>query len=248
LLQDISAKRRRAGWLACVLVATAVASAQTPPTEVILHDFGTSPPKGGQANALITDPSGNLYGTTRNGGLYGDGVLFKLDASSRETVLYTFTGGADGGTPYANVTLDSAGNVDGTTSAGGTSNAGVVFVVNPSGQETVLYSFTGGLDGSEPETGVVLDGSGNLYGTTRFGGAANAGVVYQLDSTGLETVLYSFTDAADGGYPSGIIRDPDGTLYGTASGGGTSGLHGRRGWQGSLRSHPRPDWQLIRNC
>ena len=102
---------------------------------------------------------------------------------------------------------DSAGNLYGTTNGaysdvggGGTNNAGVVFKVDTSGHETVLYSFTGGADGSSPN-GVILDSAGNLYGTTTYGGASGAGVVFKVDTSGHETVLYSFTGGADGGNP-----------------------------------------------
>ena len=96
-------------------------------------------------------------------------------------MLYSFTGGADGGYPaFAGVILDSAGNLYGTASGGGASGAGVVYKVDPSGNETVLYSFTGGADGNEPTTGVILGPEGNLYGTTAFGGKENAGVVFKI--------------------------------------------------------------------
>jgi len=146
-----------------------------------------------------------------------------------ETVLHTFTGGTDGANPYAGVVLDAAGNLYGTTYAGGVANAGVVFKVTPSEQETILYAFTGGTDGANPYAGVVFDASGNLYGTTKNGGAGGfypAGVVFKLSTTGQETVLYSFTGVtfATFAYPyGGVIFDADGNLYGTASEGGEWG-------------------------
>src|SRR5580698_7374423 len=104
---------------------------------------------------------------------------------------YIVSPGPTAETPSAGVIRDSAGNLYGT--------AGVVFKLDPAGNYTVLYTFTGGLDGGFPEAGVILDSAGNLYGTTQTGGTANAGVVYKLDpavqttSGWLETVLYSFT-------------------------------------------------------
>jgi uncharacterized repeat protein (TIGR03803 family) len=173
---------------------------------------------------VIRDAAGNLYGTTYNGGTTGYGVVYKLDTTGHETVLYSFTGGADGGYPSAGVVGDSAGNLYGTTFSGGTANAGVVFRLDQTGHETVLYSFTGGADGSGPYAGVIRDSAGNLYGTTYYGGAAVLGVVYKLDTTGHETVLHAFTGVADGSGPqAGVIRDPAGNLYGTTRSAGTAG-------------------------
>jgi uncharacterized repeat protein (TIGR03803 family) len=154
----------------------------------------------------------------------GAGVVYKLDTTGHETVLYTFKGGADGGYPYAGVIRDSAGNLYGTTYGGGTASWGVVYKLDTTGQETVLYSFTGGADGGEPMAGVIGDSAGNLYGTTNYGGGtATAGVVYKLDTTGHETALYTFSGGADGGWPwAGVIRDSGGNIYGTTFLGGTA--------------------------
>jgi uncharacterized repeat protein (TIGR03803 family) len=190
-------------------------------TETVLHNFPT-PPKGAGPNAgVIRDSAGNLYGTTENGGTAGAGVVFKVDTAGRQTVLYSFTGGADGANPYAGVVRDSAGNLYGTTYQGGTGH-GVVYKLNTAGQETVLYNFTGGDDGGGPN-GVILDSAGNLYGTTVAGGTAGVGVVYELDTARQETVLYSFTGGTDGSYPhAGVIRDSAGNLYGTTEYGGST--------------------------
>jgi uncharacterized repeat protein (TIGR03803 family) len=171
---------------------------------------------------VIRDSAGNLYGTTPGGGISGAGVVYKLDTAGQETVLYTFTGGADGGNPDAGVIADSAGNLYGTTYNGGTSGAGVVFKLDAAGQETVLYTFTGGADGGYPNAAVIRDSTGNLYGTTVGGGTAGWGVVYKLDTAGEETALYTFTGGADGGNPyAGVIRDSAGNLYGTTFSRGT---------------------------
>ncbi|MGA2136520.1 MAG: choice-of-anchor tandem repeat GloVer-containing protein [Bryobacteraceae bacterium] len=189
--------------------------------ETVLYTF-TGGTDGGYPNAgVIRDSAGNLYGTTIQGGS-GAGVVYMLDTSGHETVVYSFTGGADGGRPFAGVIRDSAGNLYGTTYQGGTANAGVVYELDVTGHETVLYTFTGGADGGNPFAGVIRDSAGNLYGTTYQGGPANAGVVYKLDSTGHETVVHSFT-VADGSTPyAGVIRDSAGNLYGTTSWGGTA--------------------------
>ena len=194
----------------------------------MLHSF-TGGTDGAAPNAaVIRDSDGNLYGTTTYGGSgegsAGSGVVYKLDTAGQETVLYTFTGGADGSQPAAGVICDSAGNFYGTTPYGGTGGAGVVYKLDTSGHETVLYNFTGGADGSGPEAGVIRDSAGNLYGTTPFGGSGS-GAVYKVDPSGNETVLYSFTGGADGGFLSGglLVRDSAGNLYGTALFGGTGG-------------------------
>jgi uncharacterized repeat protein (TIGR03803 family) len=136
---------------------------------------------GAQPTGGVTADSAaeNLYGTTTgggNGGSFGNGygVIFKVNiASPAETVLYAFHG-PDGAVPMSGLTQDSSGNWYGTTSLGGASNYGTVFMLDPSGTLTTLYSFTGGTDGANPNAGVVLDASGNIYGATSAGGSAPA--------------------------------------------------------------------------
>ncbi len=190
--------------------------------ETVLYNFTGGADGGLPQSGVIRDSAGNLYGTTSYGGT-GSGVVYRVDSSGNETVLYSFTGGADGASPQAGVVGDSSGNLYGTTvNGGGPSSAGVVFQVKAAThQETVLHAFAGGTDGMSPHSGVIADAAGNLYGTTYYGGAANAGVVYQVDATGHETVLYTFTGGADGKYPNaGVIRDSAGNLYGTTVYGG----------------------------
>jgi uncharacterized repeat protein (TIGR03803 family) len=144
-------------------------------------------------------------------------------------VLYSFRGGAeDGAHPYAaGVIRDAAGNLYGTTEAGGPRNYGTVFRLSPSGDETVLYWFQGGMDGAYPEAGVILDAAGNLYGTTEAGGAYNWGTAFQLSPGGAETVLHSFEGGpSDGAQPhgAGVVLDAAGSLYGTTPYGGTRNL------------------------
>jgi len=155
-------------------------------------------------------------------------VVYKLDAAGQETVLYSFLGGTDGANPKAGLIFDATGNLYGTTSARGTPNAGTVFKLNAAGQETVLYAFTGGADGDEPLAGLILDQSGNLYGTTINGGTVignfSYGVVFKLAPSGHQTVLHSFTGDDDGGWPAaGLTSGPAGNLYGTAQIGGKRG-------------------------
>lgn len=181
---------------------------------------------------VVIGPNGSLYGTTTTGG-DNQGIVFKLTPPPRicraticswtETILYRFSGGDDGGNPYSPVILDAVGNVYGTTQSGGAANLGAVFEVSPSGTgwtETVLYSFTGIPDGSQPESGLLLDAVGNLYGTTADGGANASGIVFQLVPSGAgwtENVLHSFS-GFDGYAPyGGLIFDHAGNLYGTTA-------------------------------
>jgi uncharacterized repeat protein (TIGR03803 family) len=176
---------------------------------------------------LVQDSAGNLYGVTRGGGDlscndgYGCGTVFEVDAAGTETVVHNFIGGNDGIWP-AGIVGDQEGNLYGTTSEGGTFSNGTVFKLNTSGQETVLYSFSGGFDGSQPGAGVVLDASGNIYGTTGGGGTGSCGcgVAFVLEASGKETVLHSFTGGADGAGPGAVVLDSAGNIYGTAGGGG----------------------------
>jgi len=193
--------------------------------ETVLHAFNVANGYFPYAG-LIRDASGNLYGTTLAGGTYDMGVVFKLDPAGNKTVLYTFTGGADGWGPSAAVIRDAAGNLYGTARYGGAGGNGLVFKVDPAGNKTALYAFTGGADGALPNAGLVRDAAGNLYGTTIYGGPCcgyGYGVVFKLDPAGNETVLHAF-NGNDGSYPwGGVIRDTAGNLYGTASYGGPGG-------------------------
>jgi uncharacterized repeat protein (TIGR03803 family) len=193
--------------------------------ETVLHSFtgGADGKYSYVYGSLARDTAGNFYGTTLAGGDSNQGIVFKLDTTGKETILYTFTGGADGGYPYAGVLLDSKGNIYGTTYLGGASGQGTVFRLSTTGKEKVLYSFTGGADGGSPSARLIWNAKGNLCGTTYYGGASNAGVLFKLDNKGKETVLHSFDYANDGGYPTArLIRDAAGNLYGTASAGGAS--------------------------
>jgi uncharacterized repeat protein (TIGR03803 family) len=156
--------------------------------QTVLYTFTGGAGGSNPMSAVLLDGAGNVYGTTQFGGVAtgyaGDGVVYLLDAAGQETVLYTFTGGADGANPYGGVIRDSAGNLYGTTQYGPLSGQapsyGVVYEVNPNGQETVLHTFTGGADGGYPKAGLVRDPAGNLYGTTCDGGAGNSGVAFKL--------------------------------------------------------------------
>jgi uncharacterized repeat protein (TIGR03803 family) len=204
----------------------------------VLHSFTGAPADGAHPYAgLIEDPAGNVFGTTSAGGQANHGTVFEWDAAGTETVLYSFMGGEDGAIPYGSLTRDSAGNLYGTTSAGGVNSGncfpagcGTVFKLDAAGKKTILHNFGGApSDGAYPYAGVIRDSAGNLYGTTYSGGSGactnGCGTVFELDKDTLtETVLYSFTGyPADGAFPyAGLVQDTNGNLYGTTVYGGTS--------------------------
>lgn len=189
---------------------------------------GSNPNRG-----LIRNSSGVLFGTTDMGDTYGFGNVFGLykhNGSWVHNTIWPFGGtSGDGRSPNCDLIMDSAGALYGTTTTGGTDNAGTVFELTQSGgvwSETVLYSFAGKTDGGGPSAGLIMDSSGALYGTTFAGGAYGYGIVFELTQSGgkwSKTVLHSFGNG-DGYYPGGaLIRDTKGNLYGTTEEGGTYG-------------------------
>jgi uncharacterized repeat protein (TIGR03803 family) len=149
------------------------------------------------------------------------------------TTLYTFTGIPDGSYPTGTLLRDNGGNLYGTTQGGGNSSCmvefiygcGTVFEISSSGKETILHTFTNTSDGGGPVSGVVLDTSGDIYGTTNYGGTGQAGTIFKIDSSGSYSILYNFqSNGTQGQYPVGpLIRDASGNLYGTTSGIGGTG-------------------------
>jgi uncharacterized repeat protein (TIGR03803 family) len=218
---------------ALLLITSALAHAQI---ETVLYGFcaqsgcadGYHPRAG-----LVLDTNGNLYGTTRDGGANAMGTVFEVSPNGTETVLYSFcsqSGCTDGYHPLAGLILDKKGNLYGTTFDGGAHDGGTVFEISPGGTETVLYSFCaqpGCKDGYYPHADLVMDTSGNLYGTTQFNGAYGGGTVFRVSPSGAETVLHSFCaqpGCADGYHPrAGLVLDTSGNLYGTTYDGGTNG-------------------------
>jgi uncharacterized repeat protein (TIGR03803 family) len=236
----------------------------TPPparTERVLYRFtgGTDgiAPYGLQPLALH---DGFLYGTAFLGGAYGDciygyqcGTSFELTPPTgtgtwNETVTWDFGSGGDGAEPASSVIFDNAGNMYGTTIAGGDGTAcsvqgdtgcGIVYELSPSGSgytETILYNFQGGSDGGAPYPGLVFDSAGNLYGATAYAGSGGGGTIYELSPSGggwSYSVLHSF--AATGAGPNGqcyncpgayatLLIDAAGNLFGTTY---NDGVHGR---------------------
>jgi uncharacterized repeat protein (TIGR03803 family) len=187
---------------------------------------------------LETDYAGNIYGTTVLGGDFGSGTVFQLSPTPNgwvHTVLYSFTGGADGGEPYKGVSLDRAGNLYGTAVTGGSGSCeggcGVVYKLTKSGgtwTQTVIHAFTGGDDGSGPGARVTVDRSGDVYGMAPTGGANGLGTIYKIHQrphgTPTFNVIHTFTGGADGSTGSAgrmILRH--GRLFGAATTGGMYG-------------------------
>jgi uncharacterized repeat protein (TIGR03803 family) len=195
--------------------------------ETVLHSFTGSPTDGQEPTAgLIGDGAGNFYGTTITGGVFNFGTVYKINATGKETVLYSFTGEPDAKFPWAGLVRDAAGNLYGTTLYGGASDLGTVYKLDTSGTEAVVHSFTGHPDGRLPYARLLPDLAGNLYGTASQGGASRYGTAFKLDTVGKFTVLHSFAfGATDGTTPmGGLIRDPAGNLYGTTLQGGAFGV------------------------
>jgi uncharacterized repeat protein (TIGR03803 family) len=208
-------------------------------TETVLHTFTNnftdgSYPYGG----LIFDASGNLYGTTYSGGILGYGTVFELSPAAgggwTETVLHNFSpSSSDGQFLYGVLLRDKAGNLYGTTQGGGANSGGTVFELTPASgglwTESLLHSFGLGSDGKGPSAvTLIMDASGNLYGTTEFGGSYNYGIVFELTPAAggswTEKALHSFGLSKDGRYPTvGLISDSAGNLYGTTQAGGADG-------------------------
>ena len=218
--------------------AFSLALSGTKPLETVLHSFAGGADGASPAGGVAVDPhSGTVFGTTYPFDGSNDGVVYALAPAKhawKDTVLQAFSGGsaANGENPYAGVIEDAHGNLYGTTIEGGSRGDGVVYELlrgaHHAYSEKVLHTF-GGPDGAAPYAGLIADAHGNLYGTTVFGGSANAGCVYELRAAKgaySERVLYSFSGGSDGANPSAPVSfGADGRLYGTAEGGGASG-HG----------------------
>ena len=186
---------------------------------------------------LETDNAGSIYGTTVLGGDFGGGTVFQLSPTPtgwNQTVLYSFTGGADGGEPYKGVTIDRRGNLYGTAVTGGSGGCeggcGVVYKLTKSNgtwNQTVIHAFTGGGDGSGPGARVTLDRSGNVYGMTPTGGTYGVGTIYKLHPHAGSyefQVIHTFTGGDDGATGSaGRMLLQHGRLYGAATVGGLYG-------------------------
>jgi uncharacterized repeat protein (TIGR03803 family) len=207
----------------------------------VLHNFQSNFRDGFNPDAgLIFDGSGNLYGTTFYGGPTGGGTVFELTPKAgggwTEKILHSFGGKGDGSEPRAGLIFDGSGNLYGTTSSGGSDGYGAVFELTPKAgggwTEKLLHSFivNGKNDGNSPVSGLVLDSSGNLYGTTQYGGTYYVGTVFELTPKAgggwTEKIVHNFdsNNHKDGYSPvAGLIIDATGNLFGTTYSGGTYG-------------------------
>jgi len=254
---------------ATLLALTLLLTAATAQTFKIFYTFDFTDgnaPNGG----LILDSAGNFYGTTQFGGSSNRGLVFKLDATGHQTILYTFKGTSDGGTPIGRLLRDSVGNLYGITSLGGdpTCACGTVFKLTTSGTLKVLHAFKGGKDGAQnqgqAELGLVMV-NGDLFGSASFGGVSGCdgslgcGVIFKVTQAGKETVLYRFTGQSDGAFPQDLTADPAGNIYGATGGsymqgnGGTLFKIDTTGKLTTLYTFPEgadgtsPRWHLLWN-
>ncbi len=213
-------------------------------TESVLHAFTHVSDGGLPKGPVVFDTAGNLYGTTAESSP-GFGIVYELSPTTSgpwtETILYTFTAGADGAEPFGGLIFDPSGNLYGTTYEAGNladcskQGCGTVYELSPASgggwTETTIHTFTGGTDGDNPQAGLVRDAAGNLYGTTATGGSTHkAGIVFELSpgsgGTWTEKILHAFqgptTDGQNPGYGP-LILDATGNLYSTTAAGGTLG-------------------------
>jgi uncharacterized repeat protein (TIGR03803 family) len=200
-------------------------------TETPMYNFTGGDDGFGPGGALVSDGNGNFYGTTPDGGTDGVGVVYQISpvrgGGWTQTVIHTFTGGADGAVGSLGALLiDQAGSLYGVSELGGIHGAGTAFRVSPvqggGWKFTTLYAFKGQPDAAFPYGGLIADANGNLYGTTYFGGKSGVGTVFELDRIHKkEVVVYSFKGGTDGTYTtSTLVFDKAGNLYGTTSMGG----------------------------
>jgi uncharacterized repeat protein (TIGR03803 family) len=213
-------------------------------TEAVLYSFAGGTTDGATPcyGTLAVDSNGVLYGTTEFGGTKNDGTVFSLTppvtqgGAWTESLIYSFAGGSDGATPLAGLAMEAQGVLYGTTEFGGAGADGTVFSLTPPAKqggawtESVLYSFTDLVgDGKNPFSALAIGSGGVLYGTTNYGGTANAGTVFSLTppvtqgGAWTETLLYDFTGLTDGSLPAAGVIGSNGLLYGTTQAGGASG-------------------------
>jgi uncharacterized repeat protein (TIGR03803 family) len=181
---------------------------------------------------VIEGTDGNLYGTTYYGGVTDHGTVFRITPAGVQSVLHAFSGGAGGA--YADVGLveGSDGNFYGVTAGGGAGDVGTVFAITPNGVATVLHSFAGGEDGTDPADGanpssrLIQASDGDFYGTTFIGGANGVGTTFRISAAGAYSVIHSFGATETGAvYPdSALVQGADGDFYGTTERGGDNGL------------------------
>jgi uncharacterized repeat protein (TIGR03803 family) len=255
---------------AIVLSVTLLFTASTAQTFKVFYTFNFT--DGSSPNGdLIRDSAGNFYGTTQFGGSSNRGLVYKLNSTGHQTILYIFTGGSDGGTPIGRLLRDSSGNLYGITSLGGdpTCACGTVFKLAKNGSLKTLHKFKGGKDGAQnqgqSELGLVMI-NGDLYGSASFGGVSGCdgslgcGVLFKVTQSGKETVLHRFTGQADGAFPQDLTSDQAGNIYGATGGSYMQGNAGTlfkldsTGKLTTLYTFPggaagnAPRWHLLRSA
>jgi uncharacterized repeat protein (TIGR03803 family) len=235
-----------------------IASCQVTPcpwTETVLYRFKGNSDGFYPSGDLAFNPAGNIYGTTTQGGSIGPGTVYELKPSNgkwSESIVWSLTGGEDGGNPYSGVILDSAGNIFGTAIAGGTNNSGSVFELTSSKSgwtETTLHDFFGVSNGVTPQAGLLLDKSGNLIGATEGDGSNHGGTVYSLTARkggwSLSTIDALPGPGGDAGPWAKLSMDATGKLYGTTQGYPPAGdygtvfelTHSSSGWKETILHH-----------
>jgi uncharacterized repeat protein (TIGR03803 family) len=186
----------------------------------------------GPSGGILMDKSGNFFGTTTAGGagncLFGCGSIYRLDSAGKLHVLHFFSDGVGGSLPFGPLVRDSAGNLYGVAEQGGNLSCsefpqlgcGTVFKLAKNGTFTILHTFQGGADGADPQPGLLMDATGNLFGTALKGGTSENGTIFKIAKDGNYTVLHSFT-GKDGANPNGgLVSDAAGNLFGTTQLGG----------------------------
>jgi uncharacterized repeat protein (TIGR03803 family) len=239
-MKPTTAIKNRVWVCACAIFvfATTSPAAQAQKTFEVLYTFTGNGPDGlNPASEVLFKfdgmDNGRINSTTASGGQWGQGTVFglhQIPGGWEEYVRYSFGSNpsGDGIGPSGNLIRDAAGNIYGTTNAGGdpSCNCGTVWKLDKNDNETILHNFTGAPDGANPN-GLISDKAGNLYGTTTAGGdkackggSTGCGIVFKIDTNGEETVLHPFHGNGDGALPYGALVEKKGWLYGTTSEGG----------------------------
>ena len=218
------------GLLATTLFTVGLSYGQT---YAHVYDFIGAGSDGSSPYGAVTfDSSGNMYGTTSEGGVNYAGDVWEITNTGTYVELYSFGNGSDGAFPYGNVSFDSNGNMYGTTAEGGANNEGIIWKITSAGVYSDIHDFGSGTDGKFPQAGVTIDSSGNLYGTALSGGVNGFGMVWEITSTGGYLDVHDFGSGTDGRLPRGnVVLDSSGTLYGTASKGGQYASSGGNLWK-----------------
>jgi uncharacterized repeat protein (TIGR03803 family) len=203
-----------------------------------LYSFTGGGDGGNPTSALVEGTNGFFYGTTGTNGSGGSGTVYSITPGGSVNVLYSFTGGDDGGNPYAGLVTGTDGNFYGTTETDGAHEVGTIFRISYSGSLDTLYSFTGGADGGNPFASLITGTDGNLYGTAVTGGTGG-GTAYSITYKGAFNTLHAFDNEGEGGSPyGGLVSGTDGNFYGTtaAQGAYTQGTIFRLSYGGSLQT------------